>query len=58
MCYCFMMLGMDATLTVHTPLNGPAVRTQQLIHSLQNCLQLLFLADLRLRHLGHVQFSA
>lgn len=46
------------TLTVHAPLDGPAVRAQQLIHSLQNCLQLLFLADLRLRHLGHVQLSA
>lgn len=45
-------------LTVHAPLDSPAVRPQQFVDGLQNSLKLLLLADLGLGHLGHVQLPA
>lgn len=44
-------------LTVHIPTQRPAVGPKQVLHGFQNCLQLLLLPDLRLRHLCHIQLA-
>lgn len=48
----------NVKLTVYTPLDSPAVWPQQFVNSLQNCLKLLLLANLRLGHLSHIQLPA
>lgn len=45
-------------LTVHTPLDGPSVRPELLVHGFQNHLEFLLLADLRLGHLRYVQLPS
>lgn len=44
-------------LTVHIPAQWPAVGPKQVLHSLEDRLQLLLLPDLRLCHLGHIQLA-
>lgn len=49
--------GLSEQLTVDAPLDGPAVRPEQLVDGLQYRLELLFLSYLWLGHLSHVQFT-
>lgn len=44
-------------LTVHGPLERPAVGPKQVLHRLQHRLQLLLLPYFRLGHLGHIQLA-
>lgn len=49
---------LETVLTVDVPADVPGGEFERVVDALQNSLQLLFLRDLRLGHLRHVQLLA